>query len=362
MDREPLVSILITSLYALFSVFTPFGYIVSVVHPQPSPFAGLGLVLFIIGYFGFFAVAFFGFSLDGPLRGRLGRDAKNPGSLHAFQLKLMAVFLPAAILVGSALTAIAAQFDYITCLWMAFWFEFSYVLSFTVLRFIYSALFRMQYLSPRMTSPVVARDLILSSIRRFEESRILAGMADLEAGYAMIVDWIRSLGYECQPIVKVARQLSTALTLDVRPTTPSLLALAQALEKLPDWASVVERLSAEEVSSLKWASCFESREARRTKIFENALNVLVAFGTLAAAFVTPFLVLYSSAFAAAVERISPSAGMIAFLLVDVVMLVLCAIRWRGIWIWVYPGPELELKIGQEEAAVKQEPRRERFRI
>jgi hypothetical protein len=152
---------------------------------------------------------------------------------------------------------------------------------------------------------------------------------------------------------KVAKKLSIAVTLDVRPTTSSLLALAQALEKLPDWASVVEKLSDEEVSSLKWASCFERREKPRARIFENVLNILVAFGTLAAAFVTPFLVLYSGAFTAAVESISPSVGMIGFVLADLLMLILCVMRWREVWSWVYPGGDLVLRMGQEEVALKQ---------
>jgi hypothetical protein len=100
LDREPRISLLITFLYALFSIITPLGFVISVFHPQSYPFPAFGLVLFILGYLGFFAVAFLGFALDGPLRGSVGRDAKNPTLLHAFQIRLIAQFLPVALFIG----------------------------------------------------------------------------------------------------------------------------------------------------------------------------------------------------------------------------------------------------------------------
>lgn len=303
-------------------------------------FADWGSTAFWIGYVGLLLLFLVGLMLQKGypaawyIRPLLPK-AKNPASIHEVQLLLLTTFLPGAMMAGFLYTARYLPPVPEAYALSAIWFAFAYVISFTILRFVYGGIFLMEYIDDQMSSLVVAKAYACRALKRFDQKRSIAGTNDLQKAYVLTADWLRSTGYVCPPVDSILRELSAVIALEVKTSEHCLRSLAEALQDLPNWPDVVTKLS-NPPAELAWVSSIQPRPTKRARKAETSVNAIIALGTVLGALVTPFLVLYSAAFLAAMSAISSSMAMIATFVAASILMVICYVRWRRFWKWVVP--------------------------
>ena len=340
-----LLSVIIASLSALSFIFVLYGFVSTGYAPKFSFSSGAGSAMFSVGYVLLIPLFVFAWVSEYPsiFHQFVEIEPRHPASLREIHIVLLTVFLPVVFVAGALFIVTAVQPSFELYASFALWFELAYIMSFVVLRGIFGGMFCMSYVGAALSSPVAAKGLALRSVKRIQESRPLAGTKDLQATYLMTADWLRSLGYESEPLTYTIQRLSIALDLDTHPSEDSLRALAEALEKLPAWPDLVTELRKAYLPDLAWTSSINPIPTRKkSKGLDMILGVLIAVGTLFGAFATllsPFLSVYVSAFVAAMNAVGPWSLVILMGSAVLILFVFCYVQWRRAWNSVWPEVE-----------------------
>jgi hypothetical protein len=275
-------------------------------------------------------------------------------TLHKAHVILLTVVLPGGLLAGFLCTAITLRNAIPRFEWylgLALWYETAYVLAFPSLSNAYGGLFCMNYQNWGISSLWVARDLALTSLKRFEEGLLTRGLSVLRNSYLIASDWLRSTGYSCKPLDQALGKLSLAYDLDAPLSADSLRSLAGPIEKLPDWALVTRELEHLSTIDLDWSSTISPIRVQRAKIeltraLEILLSLMVAVGTLATAF--PETIRNAGIAITSSPLLFSAIGLLAVW----VGLTFCWRYWWRLWNTLYYGLTAGYKILDEQIQAK----------